>query len=112
MVSKEILQKKIEEEQKKLELQKISRAIRKGRFRTIDDCVSYIVSKVVGLGAFITGGLETLDPEILPVVIQEPTFAKRTSALSQSRKSHSFDQSSAMILIDTTAINTDSYLLN
>ena len=45
-------------------------------------------------------------------VIQEPTFGKRASALSQSRKSLSFDQPSAMILIDTTAINTDSYLLN
>ena len=67
-----------------------------------------MVKNLLNKNLNITGGTNINNN----VVIQEPTLAKRASALSQSRKSHSFDQSTAMILIDTTAINTDSYLLN
>jgi len=38
--------------------------------------------------------------------------SKKQSSFLEKRKSHSFDHSTAMILIDTTAINTDSYLQN
>jgi hypothetical protein len=45
---------------------------RQGRIASWNEYIGFGVSKVLGLGGLTIGGLETLDPNILPIVLSNP----------------------------------------
>lgn len=52
----------------------IERIKRRARISAWSDYIEFIVSKTVGLGGLVIGGLEWLDPALLPIVIQRPAL--------------------------------------
>ena len=53
--------------------QQIKRTKRRGLFRAVDDYLGYASSKLVSVGAFAVGGLETLAPNLLDIQFLDPT---------------------------------------
>ena len=49
------------------------RELRKERLQAIEDYIGFATSKVTGFGLLGVGAIETLDPSLLPLVIQQPT---------------------------------------
>ena len=45
---------------------------RKGRIAAWNDYIGFVISKLVGLGGLMAGGVEALDPNILPFVLPKP----------------------------------------
>lgn len=49
---------------------------RQGNIAALNDYVGFAVSKVGGIGATVIGGLELLDPSILPINLTMPVAAQ------------------------------------
>jgi len=45
---------------------------RQGNLAAWNDYIGFITSRILGLSGLIVGGLETLDPNILPITLKNP----------------------------------------
>ena len=45
---------------------------RKGNIKAANDWIGFGVSKATGLGSVVVGGLEWVDPNILPIALERP----------------------------------------
>ena len=54
--------------------QQVNAIERQGKIAAWNDYIGFGVSKVLGLGGLIVGGLEYLDPNILPIVLSKPLW--------------------------------------
>ncbi len=60
---------------KKYETNELKGKVRAQALRKWEDYLGFAASKITGVGALISGGLEFVDPNILPIIMAEPTTA-------------------------------------